>query len=139
MASWTGGGHWNLQIVAGSVRSTGNLDLQLVSEVEGILVGLSPWPVESDAVSREIMLNWVDTQLVSWESFVGMEKLSIPTHIGIGIRTYLGPNFVFMGHKINLLGQVKLLFLNPFTYFNPAIELIYRIHYYCLLLYTLNI
>ena len=34
------------------MRNTGNkLDLGLVSKVEGSLVGLSPLPVESDAIS----------------------------------------------------------------------------------------
>lgn len=39
-----------------SVRNTGNnLGLQLVSEVEESIVGLSPLPVHSDTISEEIV------------------------------------------------------------------------------------
>jgi len=77
-------------------------------------------------------LNWV-----LWYSAVVIRIVCwygeppVPTCIGIDIRTYLGPNFVFMEHRINLLVQVKLFFLNPFIYFNTAFELIYRINLFC--------
>ena len=48
---------WEPPIYSQSARSTeNNLDLGLVSEVEGSLVELSPLPVESGSVSKQIVL-----------------------------------------------------------------------------------